>query len=50
MVEEMQDYERKWHSNDTKINPERLLWQAYVQEENGHSWFSLVTGDDSILK
>jgi hypothetical protein len=63
MVEEIQEYQRKWPRRVESMLPERLPWQAYfyrpagrrgtldVQEEDGHnSSFSLRTGHGSTIE
>jgi hypothetical protein len=29
MVEEIQEYQKKWHNHVERMPPERLLWQTY---------------------
>jgi hypothetical protein len=62
MVEEIQEYERKWHNHAETMPPERLPWQGHyfidlledgaldVREDGQNSSFSVRTGHDSILE
>jgi hypothetical protein len=35
MVEEIQEYQKKWHNHIERMPPERLLWQTYFYHPIG---------------
>jgi hypothetical protein len=61
MVEEIQEYRRKWRYRVERMPPQHLPWQAYffiallkdetvdVQEDGHNSSLSLDAGHDSVI-